>query len=125
MISCISVKDNGFLLLKLVITIPFIINDIFSDNVFIKMGSLIFGITLALCVLLLDATETCRPPILHKSSEREIKQPLLNSMNFRRKTLFDFKVIFFSIKFPWWVSLNVNWWYSSNIRYLNHLIDPF
>jgi hypothetical protein len=122
MISCISLNDNGFLLLKLVITIPFIINDIFSDNVFIKMGSLIFGITLALCVLLLDATETWRPPILHKSSERETKQPLLNSMNFRRKTLFDFKVIFFSIKSPWWDSFNVNWYYSSKIRYLNHLI---
>jgi len=48
------------------------------------------------------------PPILHKSSEMETKQPFLNSMNFSRKTLFDFKLIFFSMKFPWWVSLNVN-----------------
>jgi hypothetical protein len=54
----------------------------------------------------LDAIETWIPPILHKSSERETKQPLLNSMNFNRKTLFDFNVIFFSIKFPWWVSSN-------------------
>jgi hypothetical protein len=52
----------------------------------------------------------------------EIKQPFLNSMNFSRKTLFDFKLIFFSMKFPWWVSLNLNCPYFGTIRYLNHLI---
>ena len=56
------------------------------------MGSFMFGITLALWVLLLEATETWMPPILHKSSEKETKQPLLNSTNFRKKTRFDFKI---------------------------------
>jgi hypothetical protein len=55
--------------------IPFIIVDILSEIVLIKIESYLLGITFAVLTLLADAIETYRDPIRFESSATIIKHP--------------------------------------------------